>query len=356
MPKIKIAIVGVGNCASSLVQGLGYYSNPETTNGLMMPLIGGYHVADIEVVAVFDIVEGKVGVSLNQAIIAHPNDTLQLDRPPYYISNVIVNRGPTMDGLGRYLRDNVKESSEPLSSNVTDVLRRSGAEIVVNYLPVGSDNATRYYAECAISARCAFVNCMPSFLASDKDWAARFLNAGLPIIGDDVKSQVGATIAHRAMAILMRDRGVQLTNTYQLNVGGNSDFLNMLERERLKSKKISKTRAVTSVAGVTLPVDSVHIGPSDHVPWLTDRKVAFIRLEGSGFGGAPMSIEMKMEVWDSPNSAGVVVDAIRCARVALDRGLAGPVIEPSAYYMKSPPMQYDDSDALDLLRMWLVTD
>ncbi len=349
---IRVAIIGVGNCASSLVQGIAHYSTTNDTRGLILPTVGAYGVGDIEVVVAFDITAEKVGHPLNEAIKAWPNDTFDLGAMLPYGDGVIVLRGPTMDGLGRYLRESLTESSEQ-PVDVCRELQDAAVDVVVCYLPVGSDEAARHYAQCAIDAGCAFVNCIPAFLASDPIWAERFERAGLPIIGDDVKSQVGATIVHRTLVQLMRDRGARLLRTHQLNVGGNADFLNMLERDRLISKKISKTRAVTSVMGVELPANDVHIGPSDHVGWLNDRKVAYIRLEGENFGGAPISIELKLEVHDSPNSAAVVVDAIRCARVALDRGKVGALVAPSGYYMKSPPKQFDDNIARLMLEDWL---
>lgn len=349
---IKVAIVGVGNCANALVQGISYYVDPDKP-GLMAQNVGGYLPADIEVVAAFDVVQGKVGRPLAEALAAFPNDTLQFWNFNAISADIIVARGPTMDGLGQYLSSLVTESdTKPCS--VASELRRAGAQVVINYLPVGSEKAACYYADSALEAGCAFINCMPTFIASTTTWAERFRAAGLPIIGDDIKSQVGATIVHRALATLMRERGVRLRHTSQLNVGGNGDFYNMLERERLLSKKISKTQAVTSVAGHELPGRDVHIGPSDHVPWLTDRKWAYIRLEGEGFGGAPINIELKLEVWDSPNSAGVVIDAIRCARVALDRGEGGALMAPSAWMMKSPPEQMDDPVARIALTDWLA--
>lgn len=347
---IKVAIVGVGNCANSLVQGLSYYADAPQAAGLMMPVIADYKPDDIEVVAAFDVTDAKVGYPLHTALKAFPNDTLEFALIPHY--DVLVSRGPTLDGLGQYLSSAVVESWEPVV-DVVKVLRNSGAEILINYLPVGSEQAARTYANAALAAGCAFINCMPAFIASNKEWEARFAAAELPIIGDDIKSQVGATIVHRVLATLMRDRGVRLLRTSQLNIGGNSDFYNMLERERLKSKKISKTNAVVSVAGVQLDAGDVHIGPSDHVPWLTDRKWAHIRLEGEGFGGAPVNIELKLEVWDSPNSAGVVIDAIRCARVALDLKMAGAIHPACSYYMKSPPRQVDDDRAHSNLTTWL---
>ena len=352
MRKIRVALVGVGNCASSLVQGISYYGNRNDSDGLITPVLGGYKPADIEIVGAFDVTQDKVGALVDDALFAYPNCTMQLVGDDELIhSNARVERGPTMDGLGKYLRESLEESAKPVV-DVPSMLAEWRADVLVNYLPVGSEEAARFYAESAIKAGVGFVNCMPTFICSDESWAYRFLRAGVVAIGDDIKSQVGATIVHRTLAVLMHERGVKLLRTSQLNVGGNTDFLNMLERERLKTKKISKTQAVTSVMGVELPEDDVHVGPSDHVPWLKDRKWAHIRLEGEGFGGAPMSIEVKMEVHDSPNSAGVVMDAIRCIAVAQDRGVYGPVHEPSAYYMKSPPRQVDDDTALDNLEMW----
>ncbi len=342
---IRVAIAGVGNCASSFVQGLHHYDSPPSGSdapGLMHPVLGGYRVGDMHVVAAFDVARGKVGEDLSQAIAAAPNNTARFATvPPLHVP---VRRGPTMDGLGRYLRDMVAESEAP-TADVAAELRASGAEILVSYLPVGAERATAWYAEQALAAGCGFVNCIPVFIASDPAWQARFEAAGLPLVGDDIKSQVGATILHRAIVSLFRDRGVRVDRTYQLNFGGNADFANMLERERLESKKLSKTRAVTSQLGTPLPGDCVHVGPSDHVPWLADRKWAHIRVEGTGFGDTPMSCEIKLEVWDSPNSAGVVIDAVRCVKLALDRGIGGALAGPSAYFMKSPPRQYADPEA-----------
>jgi myo-inositol-1-phosphate synthase len=351
MGKVKVAIVGVGNCASSFVQGLAYYGHGQRApEGVMSAEIGGYGVDDIEVVAAFDVIAGKVDMPLDVAIAAEPNNTLRFAQP--FASSVRVSRGKVMDGLGEYLRE-VVEISDAVTCDVADVLRESGATVVVNYLPVGSEEATRYYAHAAMEAGCAFVNCIPVFIASDPKWATMFREAGVPIIGDDIKSQVGATIVHRVLARLMHERGVKLRRTSQLNVGGNADFMNMLERQRLASKKISKTQAVTSVMGVELPARDVHVGPSDYVPWLEDRKWAHIRLEGEGFGGAPLNIEVKLEVHDSPNSAGVVTDAVRYAQVALDRGISGPLKEPSAWLMKSPPDQMVDEEAARFVDEWL---
>ncbi|MFC0410737.1 inositol-3-phosphate synthase [Roseomonas elaeocarpi] len=342
---LRVAIVGVGNCASSFVQGLHYYrdaSANEPVPGLMHVELGGYHVRDIEISAAFDIHAAKVGRDLSEAILATPNNTQVFADVP--AAGVTVQRGNTLDGIGRYLRDEIEEAEAPVA-DVAAELRRSGTDVVVSYLPVGSQRATEWYAEAALAAGCAFVNCIPVFIASNPDWRRRFEERGLPIIGDDIKSQVGATIVHRTLANLFRERGVRLDRTYQLNFGGNADFLNMLERERLESKKLSKTRAVTSELDVPLAPDDVHIGPSDHVPWLTDRKWAQIRLEGTGFGGMPLNVELKLEVWDSPNSAGIVIDAVRCARLALDRGIGGALTGPSSYFMKSPPQQFHDNEA-----------
>ena len=345
MGKVRVALAGVGNCASSLVQGIAFYAAADPAArvpGLMHVDLGGYHVGDVEVVAAFDVAHGKVGLDLAEAIQAAPNNThVFASVPP---SGVTVQRGPTMDGIGRYLREMVRESEAP-SVDVARVLRRSEADVLVSYLPVGSEQATRFYAEQAIEAGCAFVNCIPAFIASDPAWRARFERRGLPLIGDDIKSQLGATILHRALANLFRERGVRVDRTYQLNFGGNADFANMLERERLESKKLSKTRAVTSQLAEPLHEDCVHVGPSDHVPWLTDRKWAYIRVEGTTFGDVPLSCELKLEVWDSPNSAGVVIDAVRCAKLALDRGIGGALAGPSSYFMKSPPEQFTDHEA-----------
>jgi myo-inositol-1-phosphate synthase len=343
--KLRVGLVGVGNCASSFVQGLTHYAEA-TTNapppGLMHVDLGGYHVSDIEIAAAFDIHARKVGRDLSEAIGAAPNNTMRFAQPRDL--GVTVRRGPTLDGVGKYLAGDIEESDAPVS-DVAEELRRSGADILVSYLPVGSQAATEFYAEQALAAGCAFVNCIPVFIASNPTWARRFEQRGLPIIGDDIKSQVGATIVHRVLANLFRERGVRIDRTYQLNFGGNTDFKNMLERERLQSKKISKTQAVTSQFDIPLDPDDVHVGPSDFVPWLTDRKWAHIRLEGTTFGGAPLNLELKLEVWDSPNSAGVVIDAVRCAKLALDRKLAGPLLAPSSYFMKSPPRQYTDDEA-----------
>src|SRR4051812_22388409 len=343
--KLRVALVGVGNCASSFVQGLTHYAEA-TANapppGLMHVDLGGYHVSDIELAAAFDIHAGKVGRDLSEAIVAAPNNTMRFAQPRDL--GVTVRRGPTLDGIGKYLAGDIEESDEPVS-DVAEELRRSGADILVSYLPVGSQAATEFYAEQALAAGCAFVNCIPVFIGSNPAWARRFEQRGLPVIGDDIKSQVGATIVHRVLANLFRERGVRIDRTYQLNFGGNTDFKNMLERERLASKKISKTQAVTSQFDVQLDTDDVHVGPSDFVPWLSDRKFCYIRLEGTAFGNVPLNCELKLEVWDSPNSAGVVIDAVRCAKLALDRGIGGALYGPSSYFMKSPPRQHTDAEA-----------
>lgn len=352
--KLRIGIVGVGNCASSLVQGLTYYrgaNGNEPVPGLMNASLGGYHISDIEVSAAFDIAAGKVGKDVSEAIFAPPNNTRKFAEVPPL--GVTVERGTTFDGIGKYLADEVREAECP-PADVADVLSRTGTEVLVSYLPVGSQRATEWYMEQALEAGCGVVNCLPVFIASQPEWAARFAARGLPIIGDDIKSQVGATIVHRVLANLFRERGVRLDHTYQLNFGGNSDFQNMLERERLTSKKISKTQAVTSQLDVPLPAGDVHVGPSDFVPWLTDRKWAYIRLEGTTFGGVPLNAEVKLEVWDSPNSAGVVIDAVRCAKLAMDRGQSGALIGPSSYFMKSPPKQFTDDEARELTRRFVA--
>jgi myo-inositol-1-phosphate synthase len=335
----------VGNCASSLVQGLTYYraaKSNEPVPGLMNVDVGGYHISDVEISSAFDVNANKVGRDVAEAIFTGPNNTHRFAAVAE--TGVTVRRGPVLDGVGQYLEEDVPISSEP-EADVAEVLRSSRTDVVVSYLPVGSQKATEWYARQAIDAGCGFVNCIPVFIASDPAWRRRFEEAGLPIIGDDIKSQVGATILHRVLANLFRERGVRLDRTYQLNVGGNTDFKNMLERERLTSKKISKTQAVTSQFDVPLEADNVHVGPSDHVPWLTDRKLAFIRLEGTTFGGVPLSAEVRLEVWDSPNSAGVVIDAVRCAKLAMDRGIGGALTGPSSYFMKSPPKQWTDEEA-----------
>jgi myo-inositol-1-phosphate synthase len=344
-PKIRTAIVGVGNCASSLVQGVEFYraaSETETVPGLMHVRLGDYHVGDVEICAAFDVSAEKVGCDLAEAILASPNNTVRFAEVRR--AGVRVERGPTLDGLGKYLQGRIVESTEP-AVDVAAALKRAGAEVLVSYLPVGSQKATEYYAEQALAAGCAFVNCIPVFIASREEWRRKFEARGLPLIGDDVKSQVGATIVHRVLTTLFRERGVRLDRTYQLNFGGNTDFLNMLERERLDDKKLSKTNAVTSQLEAPPPPDCVHVGPSDYVPWLADRKWCYIRMEGTTFGNVPLNAELKLEVWDSPNSAGVVIDAIRCARLALDRGMGGALVGPSSYFMKSPPQQFRDEEA-----------
>ena len=345
MSKVRIAIVGVGNCASSLVQGLEYYKDaaPEDrVPGLMHVELGGYHVRDVEVVAAFDVDAAKVGKDVADAIFTAPNNTIKFsDVPP---TGITVQKGRTLDGLGTYYRQVVTESDAP-EVDVVQVLKDNRVDVLVCYLPVGSEQAARHYAQCALDSGVAFVNALPVFIASDLAWAKKFRDAGVPIVGDDIKSQVGATITHRVLAKLFEDRGVELDRTYQLNFGGNMDFMNMLERERLVSKKISKTQSVQSQLEEPLSKENIHIGPSDHVPWLEDRKWAMIRLEGRNFGDIPLTIEMKLEVWDSPNSAGVIIDAVRCAKLALDRGIGGPLVGPSSYFMKSPPVQFTDEEA-----------
>ncbi len=343
--KLRVGVVGVGNCASSFVQGITYYRDAngnEPIPGLMNSYVGDYGVGDIEIASAFDVAASKVGLDVSQAILAEPNNTQRF--ASVEPTGVVVSRGNTLDGIGKYLKHKVIESEAPLA-DVASVLRESRTDVLVSYLPVGSQGAAEWYAERALEAGCAFVNCMPVFIASKPEWEQRFAKASLPIIGDDIKSQVGATIVHRVLANLFRERGVKLERTYQLNFGGNTDFENMLERERLESKKISKTQAVTSQLDVPLEPENVHVGPSDHVPWLTDRKWAYIRLEGTSFGGLPLNAEVKLEVWDSPNSAGIVIDAVRCAKLALDRGIGGALIGPSSYFMKSPPQQFTDAEA-----------
>ncbi len=342
---VRVALVGVGNCAASLVQGVEYYKDAppdQDVPGLMHVQFGDYHISDVEFVAAFDVDDKKVGKDLSEAIIASENNTIQIAEVPY--ANVDVKRGPTLDGLGDYYRQTIHESAfDPV--DVVAALKEAQADVVVCYLPVGSEEAAKFYAQAAIDAGCAFVNALPVFIAGTEEWAAKFTEAGLPIVGDDIKSQVGATITHRELAHLLEDRGVHLDRTYQLNFGGNMDFMNMLQRDRLESKKISKTQAVTSNTSAKLADRDVHIGPSDYVPWLDDRKWAYIRLEGRNFGDAPLSIELKLEVWDSPNSAGVIIDAIRAAKIGQDRGVGGPLLAASSYFMKSPPEQYHDDIA-----------
>jgi myo-inositol-1-phosphate synthase len=345
MSSIRLAVVGIGNCASSLVQGVEYYKDADPAGfvpGLMHVKFGAYHVSDVEFVAAFDVDTKKVGLDLADAIGASENNTIKICDVPR--TGIIVQRGHTLDGLGKYYRETITESAaDPV--DIVAALKAAGADVVVCYLPVGSEAAAKFYAQCAIDAGCGFVNALPVFIAGTPEWAKKFEDAGLPIVGDDIKSQVGATITHRVMAKLFEDRGVILDRTYQLNVGGNMDFKNMLERDRLESKKISKTQSVTSQVGHDLGERNVHIGPSDYIAWLDDRKWAFVRLEGRAFGDVPLSLEYKLEVWDSPNSAGVIIDAVRAAKIAMDRGIGGPILSASSYFMKSPPVQYSDSEA-----------
>ena len=342
---VRVAIVGTGNCASALVQGVRYYAEADPAQsvpGLMHVKFGPYHVGDLEFVAAFDVDAKKVGHDLATALESSANNTIRItDVPP---TEVTVRRGPTLDGLGRYYHQMIEESEEE-PVDVVDVLRDTEVDVLVSYLPVGSEEADRFYAQCAIDAGVAFVNALPVFIASDPAWAAKFEAAGVPIIGDDIKSQIGATITHRVLSRLFEDRGVRVERTYQLNFGGNMDFMNMLEAERLESKKVSKTQSVTSQIPHRLDSGNVHVGPSDHVPWLDDRKWAYVRLEGRAFGDVPLNLEYKLEVWDSPNSAGIVIDAIRAAKIALDRGIGGPLLAASGYFMKSPPVQYTDPEA-----------
>jgi myo-inositol-1-phosphate synthase len=345
--RVRVAIIGIGNCANSLLQGLQYYkdaADDQFVPGLMHVNLGGYHIRDIEVVAAFDVVKGKVGEDIADAMWAHPNNTIKFAEVPK--TGVKVSRGMTHDGIGKYLSQ-VVEKAPGETDDVVAILKERNVDVVVNYLPVGSEEATKWYAEQILAAGCAMVNCMPVFIARESYWQRRFEQAGLPIIGDDIKSQVGATITHRVLTSLFRERGVHLDKTMQLNVGGNSDFLNMLERERLESKKISKTNAVTSMLDYDLGEGNVHVGPSDYVPWLTDRKWAYIRMEGSSFGDVPLNVELKLEVWDSPNSAGIVIDAVRLAKLALNNGVAGALEGPSSYLMKSPPKQIVDDEAYE---------
>ena len=347
--KVRVAIVGVGNCASSFVQGVQYYKDAdpaEQVPGLMHVDLGGYHISDIEFTAAFDIDADKVGKDLSEAIFAGQNNTLKFDTEVPKLG-IEVQRGMTHDGLGKYLKEKITKAPGP-TADIVEILRETHTDVVVSYLPVGSEQATKWYVEQILEAGCGFVNCIPVFIAREPYWDKRFKKAGLPIVGDDIKSQVGATIVHRALARLFHDRGVKLLRTSQLNVGGNMDFYNMLERERLESKKISKTNAVTSIVDHEMPASDVHVGPSDYVPWLTDRKWAHIRLEGQAFGDAPLTAELKLEVWDSPNSAGIVIDAVRCCKLALNDGLAGQLDGPSSYLMKSPMHQRPDSEARDL--------
>lgn len=347
--KVRVAIIGVGNCASSFVQGIHYYQDAPVdapVPGLMHTVLGGYHVGDIEVVAAFDIDKNKVGKDVSEAIYVAPNNTYKFADVPKL--GVPVHRGMTHDGLGKYLSQ-VIEKAPGATDDVVQILRDTKTDVVISYLPVGSEEATKWYVEQILRAGVGFVNCIPVFIAREKYWQGRFQEAGVPVVGDDIKSQVGATITHRVLTRLFRDRGVRLDRTYQLNFGGNTDFLNMLERERLESKKISKTNAVTSMLDYELPAEAVHVGPSDYVPWLHDRKWAYIRLEGTTFGDVPLNVELKLEVWDSPNSAGVVIDAVRCAKIAMDRKIAGAIYAPSSYFMKSPPQQFPDDVARQMV-------
>ncbi len=343
--KVRTAIIGVGNCAAALVQGVQYYqkaAEDEIIPGLMNPVLGGYHIRDIEFSAAIDINKDKVGKDLSEAIWGAPNNTIKFSDVPNL--NVPVSRGMTHDGLGKYLLDHIEKAPGP-TADIVKILKDTGTDVVINFLPVGSEMATKWYVEQVLDAGCAFVNGIPVFIATSDYWSKRFVERGLPIIGDDIKSQVGATIIHRVLVNLFQDRGVKIDRTYQLNFGGNMDFYNMLDRDRLKSKKISKTQSLTSQLDYEIEEKNVHVGPSDYVPWLTDRKWANIRIEGSAFGDVPLNLELKLEVWDSPNSAGVMIDAIRCAKIALDRDISGPLEGPSAYFMKSPPVQYNDDIA-----------
>jgi|SRR5579883_1691350 len=353
MDRIRVGIVGAGNCASALVQGVEYYRNAGDSSdipGLMHARLGGYHVSDIEFSCAFDVDAEKVGLDLSKALVSGHNNTIHFADVPE--TGVIVSRGPTLDGLGRYYRQEIVESPAP-PVDVAKVLAETRTQVLINYLPVGSERAAKFYAEAALEAGVGFVNCMPVFISSHPAWASRFAERGIPLIGDDVKSQVGSTIIHRVLAKLFEDRGVHIDHTYQLNFGGNMDFMNMLERERLTSKKISKTQAVTSQLRRGIGADNIHIGPSDHVPWLEDRKWAHIRIEGREFGDVPITVDLKLEVWDSPNSAGVVIDAIRCIRLALDAGVGGALLGPSAYFMKSPPVQYSDEVARQMVEEYI---
>jgi myo-inositol-1-phosphate synthase len=345
MGKINVAIIGVGNCASSLVQGVNYYcktKDGDLVPGLMHVNLGGYHISDINFVAAFDIDKNKVGKNLSEAIFAPPNNTFKFCDVPN--TGVKVTRGMTHYGLGKYLSQVITKAPGS-TANIVSILKETKTDVVVNYLPVGSEEATKWYVEQILAAGCGLINCIPVFIAREPYWYGRFAQAGLPVIGDDIKSQVGATITHRVLTRLFRDRGVKVERTYQLNFGGNTDFYNMLERERLESKKISKTNAVTSQLDYEIEPENVHVGPSDYVPWLTDRKFCYIRMEGRTFGDVPLNLELKLEVWDSPNSAGVVIDAVRCCKLAMERGLGGTIVAPSAYFMKSPPIQYSDDEA-----------
>ena len=355
MGKVNVAIIGVGNCASSLVQGVYYYrkaKKSEFVPGLMHVNLGGYHISDINFVAAFDIDKNKVGKDLTEAIFTPPNNTFKFCDVP--IMGVKVHRGMTHDGLGLYLSKIIQKAPGP-TADIVKILKETHTDVVVNYLPVGSEEATKWYVEQVLTAGCGFVNCIPVFIAREQYWQQRFEQMGLPVIGDDIKSQVGATIVHRVLTRLFGDRGVKLERTYQLNFGGNTDFYNMLERKRLESKKISKTTAVTSQLDYKLDPDNIHVGPSDYVPWLLDRKFCHIRMEGRTFGDVPLNLELKLEVWDSPNSAGVVIDAVRCCKLALDRGLKGALVAPSAYFMKSPPVQYTDDEARRMVEEFIAS-
>jgi myo-inositol-1-phosphate synthase len=352
--KVRVAIIGVGNCASSLIQGVQYYREAKPGDkvpGLMHVDLGGYHIRDIEFSAAFDVVKSKVGLDLSAAILAHPNNTIRFATVPRL--GVRVHRGMTHDGLGTYLAQVVEKAEGP-TDDIVGILKETKTDVVVNYLPVGSEMATKWYVEQVLEAGCALVNCIPVFIASSDYWAGRFRERKLPVIGDDIKSQVGATIVHRVLTGLFNDRGVRMDRTYQLNFGGNMDFYNMLDRNRLESKKISKTNAVTSQLPYPIAPENIHVGPSDYVPWLTDRKWCYIRMEGTTFGDVPLNLELKLEVWDSPNSAGVVIDAVRCAKLALDRGLSGPLVAPSSYFMKTPPTQFSDDQAHQLVEDYIA--
>ncbi len=353
MGKIRTAIIGVGNCASSLVQGVHKYRNLSDNGdvpGIMHADVGGYAIDDLEFVAAFDVDVNKVGKDLSEAIFTEPNNTIKFHDVPHI--GVTVERGMTHDGIGKYV-EHLVQKSPGATSDIVNILRERECDVVINFLPVGSEMATKWYVEQVLAAGCGLVNCIPVFIARESYWQKRFKDAGLPVVGDDVKSQLGATITHRVLTRLFEDRGVKLSRTYQLNFGGNTDFLNMLERERLVSKKISKTNSVASQLDYDIEPDNIHIGPSDHVPWLGDRKWCYIRMEGENFGGAPLNIELKLEVWDSPNSAGVVVDAVRCVKLAMDRGMSGAVIAPSSYFMKSPPVQYTDDKAREMVEAFI---
>lgn len=353
MAEVRVALVGVGNCSSSLVQGIEYYrdaSEGDKIPGIMHVGIGPYHIKDVKLVAAFDVDSNKVGLDLGEAIFAEPNNTVKFSEVPPL--GVEVKRGPSLDGLGKYYHETIAESSAPVV-DVSEALMESGAQVLINYLPVGSEDATRFYISEALEAGCGVVNCIPVFIAKEEMWQGKFRRAGLPIVGDDIKSQVGATIVHRVLARLFNERGVTLERTSQLNIGGNMDFKNMLERERLESKKISKTNAVVSQLDHNIESGSVHIGPSDYVSWLTDRKWAYIRCEGTAFGDVPLNMEFKLEVWDSPNSAGIVIDALRCCKLAMDRGISGALIGPAAYFMKSPPVQFPDTEAREMVESFI---